>query len=282
MILIAESGSTKTDWRTIDSKGKIAAFQTEGLNPVYKDKTELCRIINLGVNEANVNLKKIKEVHFYGAGCMHYEKAEVVEEALKSIFTDANCFVESDILAAARSLSQNDKGIVAILGTGANVCVYDGSEITYTRSGLGFILGDEGSGAHLGKVLIKKCLDDEFPEEFVNKMFEKFDLTKSKIIDAVYRQPNPNLFLSRFSKYIFQNKNNPEMVKVIVEVFKSFFETHILKIDDYKNYTLHLTGSVAFYYADFIKKIAKKYDVTIGKIVEKPIAGLALYHMPNT
>lgn len=280
MILIAESGSTKTDWRLIDAQNKIVSFETEGLNPVYKDKTELFRIINSGVKEAHVPIKEVSEVHFYGAGCMHYEKAESVEEVLTSIFVHAKCSVSSDILAAARSLSQNEKGIVAILGTGANICVYDGEKITYTRSGLGFILGDEGSGAHLGKTLIKKCLDEEFSQAFIEKTFKKFDLTKASIIDAVYRQPNPNLFLARLSKYIFQNKENPEVIALIVEVFEAFFEIHIKQIEDYQSYTLHLTGSVAFYYADFIKKIAKKYHIRVGKIVEKPIAGLTLYHMP--
>lgn len=277
MKLIADSGSTKTDWRLIN-QDKIIQFQTVGLNPVYKQEEELFSIIGQGVLDNDIDANQISEVHFYGAGCMGYEKAEVIKGVLVSIFDKAITYVNSDILAAARATSQTEKGIVSILGTGANVCVFDGNEITYTRSGLGYVLGDEGSGAHIGKTFVKAILDENLPKEICERFFSKFHLSKAAIIDAVYRQSNPNLFLAQFSKYVFQLKHHPEIEEVIISCFKEFFDQHILKIENYKDYKLHVVGSVGFYYADYIRRLANQYQINIGSIIEKPIAGLTLYH----
>lgn len=283
MILIADSGSTKTDWRIISEDG-IEQYQSQGLNPVYKSKQVIHQEITqcFKLDEEGAQLKNtIKEVFFYGAGCMAFEKGEHVKEVLAELFPNAHVFVYSDILAAARATSKNEKGIVAILGTGANVCLYNGDDIEQMTSGLGFILGDEGSGGHLGKTFIKAYLDKEFSNDLEERISKKIKLSKAEIIDKVYRQPNPNVFLAQFSKYMFQIKKEPQIEALIIQCFEAFFEKHVITFPNYNSYKLSIVGSVGFYFSDYIRKIAAKYNVTIGTIIEKPIAGLTLFHQEN-
>lgn len=278
MILIADSGSTKTDWRLINGKD-ISQYSSQGMNPVYKSEEELINIIQSELLiDLTIDVSNIKEVHFYGAGCMHFEKADVIKRILSKLFISSTIHVASDMLASARATSFNKEGIVAILGTGANICAYNGSGIEETRSGLGFILGDEGSGAHLGLTLIKKCLNEELSRDLINKIYTRFDLTKSLIIESTYRKANPNLFYAQFSKVIFQLKNNPEIQTIIIDCFRAFFKTHVIRFENFESKKLHITGSVAFYFGDYIRKIAQEFNVSIGTIIEKPIAGLTLYH----
>jgi glucosamine kinase len=277
MILIADSGSTKTDWRLISENG-IKQIQSKGLNPVYKSKDKIKQVILDSIIPEIGNVKNINAIYFYGAGCMGYEKAEIVKCLLLDLFPNAKNIVSSDILAAARATCENNEGITAILGTGANVCYYNGEEIVKTRSGLGFVLGDEGSGAHLGKMFIKAYLNEELPIA-INERFEKrFKLTKADIIDAVYRHDNPNLFLAQFSKYVFQIKDEPAVTKIIIDCFTAFFKVHVERFDNYKTLPLHIVGSVGFYYSNFIRRIAAEKGIKIGTILEKPIAGLTLFH----
>lgn len=277
MILIADSGSTKTDWRLISENG-ITQIESEGLNPVYKSKDKIKQVILESVFSVIGKAEEIDKVCFYGAGCMGYEKAENVKDVLLNLFPNSKCFVSSDILAAARATCDNKEGITAILGTGANICYYNSSEISRTRSGLGFVLGDEGSGAHIGKKFVQAYLNEELPKN-INERFEKrFNLSKSDIIDAVYRQSNPNLFLAQFSKYVFQIKNEQAVADIIIECFTEFFETHVEKFENYKDLPLHIVGSVGFYYSNFIRRIASEKGIKIGVVLEKPIAGLTLFH----
>ena len=277
MILIADSGSTKTDWRLISKHG-IKQIESEGLNPVYKSKEKIKEVIEASIVPEIGDAKSISAIYFYGAGCMGYEKAEDVKEVLQDLFPNAKNNVASDILAAARATCENNEGITAILGTGANICYYNGKEITKTRSGLGFVLGDEGSGAHIGKSFIKAYLNEELPAS-LNERFEKrFKLSKADIIDAVYRQDNPNLFLAQFSKYVFQIKDEPVVTKIIIDCFTAFFEVHVEKFENYKNIPIHIVGSVGFYYSNFIRRIAAEKGIKIGTVLEKPIAGLTLFY----
>lgn len=277
MILIADSGSTKTDWRLISQDG-IKQIESEGLNPVYKSKVKIKQVLVEDVIPKIGDASSITKVYFYGAGCMGYEKAEIVKEVLLELFPNANNNVSSDILAAARATCENNAGITAILGTGANICFYDGEEVIKTRSGLGFVLGDEGSGAHIGKNFIKAYLNEELPSQLNERFENRFKLTKADIIDAVYRQDNPNLFLAQFSKYVFQLKDEPTVNEIIIKCFTEFFETHVEKFDNYKELPLHIVGSVGFYFSNYIRRIASQKGITIGTVLEKPIAGLTLYH----
>jgi N-acetylglucosamine kinase-like BadF-type ATPase len=183
------------------------------------------------------------------------------------------------MLAAARCLCGRNAGLVAILGTGSNTCYYNGTEIRNSVASLGYVLGDEGSGAHIGKTFIQAYLNHELPEHLEKRFFERFKLTKDDILDSVYRKPMPNRFLASFSKFVFQNLKEQYVIDMVVKCFAQFFEKHICKYPLHKEMQLNCSGSIAFYFSDVLRKVASEYSVNIGTIVESPIAGLTLFHL---
>jgi len=288
MILIADSGSTKTDWRLIDDNKQIHQFSTQGTNPYFHSTEQISLIIKnelIPQFNSSVTLSGVEgfnfqfSIFFYGAGCKVPDKKLIVESALKENFPNASIIIESDILGAARSLCGRNAGIVAILGTGSNTCLYDGSKIIENRTSSGYILGDEGSGAHIGKTFIQAFLNDELPIDLSHRFSERFKLSKDDIIDAVYRKPLPNRFLASFSKFIFQNLKEQYIIDLVSNCFNQFFDKQICKYSDHKKIKLSCTGSVAFYYSNILRAIAESRGVNIETIAETPIAGLTLYHI---
>lgn len=226
---------------------------------------------------------EVKKVFFYGAGCSSNEKRNTVTKSLQFFFSNASMvFVEHDLLAAARAVSGEKPSLVAILGTGANTCLYDGKKITQNIPALGYLLGDEGSGANLGLNFIKQYLHNEFSDE-INEVFKQQypTLNLATILDAVYKQPLPNRFLAQFSHFIFLHKENKAIEQLIHHCLTVFFEKYIIQYPNYKTYPLHLVGSVAYCYQDFIKKIAPNYQVQLGTIMKQPIDGLVEYHLQH-
>lgn len=277
MILIADSGSTKTDWRLIDENMQIHQFSTQGINPYFNTSEQIVSVLKL---ELISNIKhSIANIHFYGAGCRVEDKKKIVELALSEVFPKSKIVIESDMLGAAHSLCGKTAGIAAILGTGANTCYYDGSKIVENRTSTGFILGDEGSGAHIGKTFIQAFLNDEMPQEIADRFVARFKLSKDDIIDAVYRQPMPNRFLASFSKFIYQNLKEQYIIDLVANCFHQFFDKHICKYEKHKEVKLSCTGSVAFYYSNILRAVALEKGVSIDTITETPIAGLTLYHL---
>ena len=187
--------------------------------------------------------------------------------------------INSDLLGAARSLCGKNPGIAAILGTGANTCYCDGGEIAENRTSGGFILGDEGSGAHIGKTFVQAFINDEMPEELAARFFARFNLSKDDIIDAVYRKPMPNRFLASFSKFIYQNLKEQFVIDLVAGCFDLFFDKYICRYAKYREVKLSCTGSVAFYYSNILRAVAANKGVKIDTISETPIAGLTLYHL---
>ncbi|MCX6296061.1 MAG: N-acetylglucosamine kinase [Bacteroidetes bacterium] len=281
MILIADSGSTKTDWRLIDSNKKIHQFSTQGINPFFQTSEQIGQVLiselipQLSIQISNAEL----EIFFYGAGCKLDDKKEIIENALSGIFPGSGININSDLLGAARALCGRNVGIVAILGTGSNTCYYDGKEIVENRISTGYILGDEGSGAHIGKTFIQAYLNDELPPDLANRFFERFKLSKDDIIDAVYRKSMPNRFLASFCKFIYQNLKEQYIIDLVADSFGQFFEKHICKYQRYKELKLSCTGSVAFYFSNILRAVAANKGVNIETIIETPIAGLTLYHL---
>ncbi len=281
MILIADSGSTKTDWRLIDDNKKIHQFATQGINPYFTSSDEISLIIQ------NELLSQIQfplvgtplSVFFYGAGCGSDSKKEIVRIALLKNFHRAFVEVYSDMLGAARSLCGANPGIAAILGTGANTCYYDGNNIIESTPSLGYVLGDEGSGAHIGKTFVQAFLNKEMPEALSNRFYERFNLGKEEMLDAIYKQPNPNRFLASFSKFIYQNLKEQFVVDLVANCFGQFFDKHICKYSKHKEVKLSCVGSVAFYYSNILRAVAANKGVNIETIIETPIAGLTLYHL---
>lgn len=278
MILIADSGSTKTAWRLIDGDKNIHQVSTQGFNPYFQDTKAISEALKTELLP-NLQANAVSEIYYYGAGCSSPDKIGIVEHAIKEHFTNAKIEVEHDLLAAARAVCGHKPGIAAILGTGSNSCYYDGEKIAENVASLGFILGDEGSGAHIGKAFITAYLNNEVPAEIAARFYQRFQLHKNEILDAVYKKPMPSRFLASFAKFIFQNIKEPYMLELSISCFTQFFDKHICKYEKHRELKLSIVGSVGFYFSDIIRKVAQDKSVEIDKFLESPIAGLTLYHL---
>jgi glucosamine kinase len=279
MLLIADSGSTKTSWRLADENKKIYHFLTDGLNPYFKSQGEIVEELKSALIPLFPNDVRVTQIYFYGAGCSSSSKCELVNEALIQCFPGAKAMISHDILGAARAACANSEGIVCILGTGSNSCLYDGQKIVSIIGGLGYILGDEGSGSHLGKNLMEAFLNRELPEELAKAFTEKYHLTKEEIEKRVYEKPEANRFLASFSRFIGEHKEHPYFAAMIEQCFDVFLEKHVCRYPDYEYKQVHFIGSIAYNYTDFLRKSAQKKNVSIGKILPYPIEELTLFHL---
>ena len=276
MILIADSGTTKTDWRLIDSSNQITQYRTSGINPNYMEVRAITDIIK---NELNPQITiPFEKLYFYGSGCSSLDAKKIIASAFNEIYPDVLVEVDHDLIAAARSLCGNEKGIACILGTGANSCVYDGEKITDNVPSVGYIMGDEGSGTWLGKELLMQFMRNDLPDDIKERLIKRYDLTNDNIIENVYRTSKPSAYMSSFSKFIFQNIKHPHLYRLVHKGFTLFFENNINRYSGYQELQVHFTGSVAFYYANILRKVAAEQGVAVRNIVENPIAGLTLYH----
>lgn len=276
MILIADSGSTKTDWCVILNGAPIRRIGTRGINPFFQSEEEIRQELTASLlpqlPEGTIN-----SVYFYGAGCTP-EKAPVLRRALAdSLSVIGTIKIYSDMLAAARGLCGHEAGIACILGTGSNSCFYNGEEIAANVSPLGFILGDEGSGAVLGKLLIGDILKNQLPPAVQESFFQQFDLTPAEIIDRVYRQPFPNRFLASLSPFLAQHLEEPAIRSLVLNSFTAFLRRNVMQYD-YRHYPAHFIGSVAHGYEELLKEAAQATGVRIGKILQSPMEGLIEYH----
>lgn len=275
MILIADSGSTKTDWRLVKGE-EVISFSTIGFNPYFVTKEDVLR--ELKQSELKRIAQDVRQVYFYGAGCASSEKREFIKEVFLQFFSKATIAVEHDLLGAARATCKDKPGMAAILGTGSNTCIYNGEKVIENIPALGYILGDEGSGAHLGKSFIKAYLGKELSEKTAKKFYDQYQLELIDILNAVYKESFPNRFLASFSPFIYKNINDIEVLTLVKSCFNAFFDKHICRYDNYKKNQLHLVGSVAYYYQDIISEIASEKGLTIGIIIKQPIEELVTYH----
>ena len=281
MKLIADSGSTKTDWVVLDGNNEIISFQTEGLNPFFKNSETIYKVL-MSVEEIQSYKEKIKAIFFYGAGCSSTEMNNVVYQGLKKAFPQAHVHVKHDLLGASIALCGNQKGICAILGTGSNSCVFDGEKIIEEQVSLGYILGDEGAGTDIGKRLLKDYLYQTMPRHLSQELSTDYHLTKTKILQQIYQSEAPNRYLASFARWVGKRKKNEAYLRNLVEQsFQSFITTHIIKYPDYKQYTFNVVGSVAYHFQEELTKVATQYHLKIGEILQKPIEGLITYHKKN-
>ncbi|HIZ91265.1 MAG TPA: ATPase [Candidatus Bacteroides merdavium] len=277
MILIADSGSTKTDWCLVEHGEVLQQIFTKGTNPFFQSEEEIS-------NEIAANLlpqlktPEVDAVYFYGAGCAFPDKIETVRRAiLRHLKVKGEVEVSTDMLAAARSLCGQRPGIACIMGTGSNSCYYDGEKIVQNVSPLGFILGDEGSGACLGKLLVGDILKNQMTPELKEKFLSQFNLTPADIIDRVYRKPFPNRFLASLSPFLAQNLNEPCIHSLVLNSFKSFLKRNVMQYD-YQNHEVHFIGSVAYYYKDVLAQATDEMGIRLGSILKSPMEGLIAYH----
>ena len=276
-ILIADSGSTKTDWILTTAENNILEVETMGINPVRDSQDAIFDVIK---NHLKPQLPKeflVSRIFFYGAGCTDPYKKNV-EEVLANTFYPVNGItVESDLLGAARALCGNKAGIACILGTGSNSCLYDGQGIVCNTSPLGYILGDEGSGAFLGKTLVGNVLKKIFSKKIQDSFFEKYKLTPAIIINKVYREPMPNTFLASLAPFLAEYRKEPEIHDMLVWAFQQFFSRNV-RAYGHPEMEINCVGSIAFYFKQEIMDAAAKEGFKIGKILQKPAHGIADFH----
>jgi N-acetylglucosamine kinase-like BadF-type ATPase len=274
MILIADSGSTKTDWKLL-STSEDYSFQTMGINPFYMEDEEISAEL---LNNVVPQLQKMPNaLYFYGAGVIKEQKQRM-EQILSKSFQNIYVEAEGDLLAAARALCGNKRGIACIMGTGANSCLYDGEKIIDNIPPLGFIQGDEGSGAVLGKKLITMYLKRELPENIAKEFYEEFGLDIADILKKIYKESFPNRFLANFSKFINKHLKNELIYRMVYDSFKEFLTRNVFKYTNYKKLDIHFVGSVAFYFKDVLIKIADEDGLKIGRIIKSPMDGLIKFH----
>lgn len=278
MILLADSGSTKTDWGLVENGKLVKRLRTSGMNPFQMSEEAITEEIKTHlVPELPVTV--LDEVHFYGAGCTK-EKQPIVERALRANLTiNGECEVASDMLGAARGICGHKPGIACILGTGSNSCSYDGKNLVKNVSPLGFILGDEGSGAVLGKLLVGDVLKNQMPEAITKRFFEKYKLTSAEIIDRVYRQPKPNTFLASFVPFLEENIDEPKIYNLVKESFRSFLRRNVMQYDGWQTLPIGFNGSIAKIYKKPLLEALEEEGMHLGRIIQAPMEAMVEYHV---
>ncbi|WP_251621823.1 BadF/BadG/BcrA/BcrD ATPase family protein [Odoribacter lunatus] len=274
MYLIADSGSTKTQWCLIEGE-KRREIRTSGINPVYQSEIEIGEMLK---REFGAEERGIEAIYFYGAGCAFPEKNEQVKKALDDFFKSARIEIASDLLAAARALFQRQKGIACILGTGSNSCYYDGENIVRNIPPLGFILGDEGSGAVMGKRLVADILKGILSKELADLFFQTYPYSYAELIERIYRQPFPNRFLAAFTLFLKQHIASPEINKLVSDSLEEFIIRNLVQYKEVDNLPVSFIGSIAFHFQEQLFPLLDKYGFRAGKIVPTPMDGLIAFH----
>ena len=277
MIVIADSGSTKTQWVGLDKGKVILNLTTRGFNPFYYSPDELETAL---FNELHTALEadKVDEVFFYGSGCSNTDNCSMVANSLKKLFTKAVIHTDHDLTGAAVALLHDKKGIACILGTGSNSCLWDGKKVTMHWPSLGWMLADEGSGTYVGKLLLQKILYGETNSELASKFYKTYDLDFESALHKIYGEPNPNRFLASLSKFASENINFPECRKTVKKSFTDFVEKQIIKYPDYQNQVVSFTGSVAYIFQDILKEVLEEHKIKLGIILKNPMEGMVVYH----
>lgn len=275
-ILIADSGSTKTEWALI-TEDTVQTIITSGINPVHMGAEEIGTLLE---QEFTLPVGPIGSVWFYGAGCIP-AKCDDMAEVLHRFFGTEIVSVESDLLGAARGISGKQPGVACILGTGSNSALYDGNKIVNNVPPLGYILGDEASGADLGKRLIGNLLKGLLPREIEEAFYSEYPLEYAEIIETIYRKPGANRFLARFCPFICKHVDHPAIRSMVEQAFGDFVERNIMRYDGIRELPVSFTGSVAYYFEKPLRDVLKKYGLTVGKIDRSPMTGLIQYHQTN-
>ncbi|WP_431434258.1 hypothetical protein ACRASS_05475 [Bacteroides hominis] len=278
MKLIAESGSTRTEWALVEDNHLVQRVFTEGLNPFFQTRREISRSVRLGLPESFFR-KKLDQVYYYGAGCSSYEKKNILGASLVAQFKTP-IQVESDLLAAARGLFKCESGIACILGTGSNSCFYDGKIVVKNVKAAGYILGDEGSGAVLGKLFLADLLKGLAPKELASEFHEKFRISTNDVMESVYNLPFPNRFLGTIAYFLGDYMDNEYVYNLLANNLRSFFNRNVCQYD-YMNYPIRFVGSLAYSYSDTLRKVAREFGVEIDVIEETPMNGLIEFHSMN-
>ena len=275
--LIADSGATKTEWRVLAGKKKKTLF-TQGISPYLMTGEEIHQML-LKELKSKLKKEKITEIFYYGTGCNNPENVKNIRTALKKTFQTAKKIkVENDIMSAAKGLCGDKKGMVVNLGTGSFCCYYNGKKIAKDSPGIGYILGDEGSGAYLGRKVIQHFLYKTFDEELMAKFNAKYATNRTDILNHVYRMPLANRYIASYTHFLSENRGHYMIENIIEDSLNEFFYTHLYKYRESWLYPIHFTGGVAFAFKDVIKTLCSTYELQLGRILKNPMQGLVEYH----
>jgi N-acetylglucosamine kinase-like BadF-type ATPase len=279
MIIIADSGGSKIDWRLLKKDGSIGQAHSPGFNPYYQPIDHLRSIVKESL--APVVDEDVSKIFYYGTGVSSEKNVKVITDAFLEFFPKAKIEVGWDLLAAARALCGHERGIACILGTGSNSCLYDGEKIIDNVANLGWILADEGSGTYLGKQIVFDYFRKEMPNGLAKQFHDRFPWTREEVLEKVYQQEKPGAFLASFAKFIFQHLKDPYCYKLAYNSFSDFFENNVKKYENYQTTKVHFVGSIGFYFSDVVRQVANDKGITVKNILEGPIAGLTLYHQKD-
>ena len=280
-VLIADSGSTKCDWQLLDESGKeLAEFHTMGFNPYFHTADLVEKVMGDNADVQSL-ASDITHVFFYGAGSSSVELCSIIREGLERVFPSASVVVDHDLVGAAYSTYDGRPGITCIIGTGSNSCHFDGTAVLEEVPALAYILGDEASGSWHGKKLLAAKLYHMLPAEVEADFERTYGFTKSDIIDKVYREPDPNVFLASFMTFIGKHKEQPLFQSWLKEGFQAFVNVHVKCFSNWKNEPVHFIGSVAYHFQEELRSVCEAEGVTMGAIIKKPIDGLASYHLKH-
>lgn len=277
MILLSDSGSTKTDWCLADCDRVVVEVSTAGTNPFFQTPDEIAAEIDAHLLP-RLQGQRVEEIAFYGAGCAFPDKIEIIRRVLADRFMEATIEVGSDMLAAARALCGHNRGVACILGTGSNSCLYDGQTIVQNVSPLGFILGDEGSGAVLGRRLVGDCLKRQLPAAVCDAFLSETGLTPAAILENVYRRPMPNRFLASLSPFLLRHIDVLEVSQLVADSFAAFLHRNVMQYPDVRALPIHFTGSVAYFYRSVLTEAVEAAELKMGTVLRAPMEGLLKYH----
>ncbi len=275
-ILIADSGATKCEWCLV-TDGKRKRIFTQGISPYFLDSLQIQTLLR---NELLPQLKNkdLSAIFYYGTGCTNPSNVKMIKLAIQKVFPGARVSVDSDLMAAAKSLCGDTKGIACILGTGSNSCYFNGKKIIKNSPGIGYILGDEGSGAYLGKKVIQYYLYDTFDEELKYRFDQKYALGSVVILENVYRKPLANRYLATFALFLAENRGHYMIENILEDGLNDFFFQHLCKYNESWKMPIHFVGGVAFGFRDVIKELCQSYEFELGQILKNPMDGLTKYH----
>ncbi|MCF6406124.1 N-acetylglucosamine kinase [Chitinophaga filiformis] len=275
--LIADSGSTKADWCLLGA-GEATRYLTSGISPYFLNAQQIQELLEKELLPQLPPDSQIDEIHYYGTGCLQRKSVELVETALHAVWPVASFEVNHDLMGAARGLCGKEPGVASILGTGSNSCFFDGTTIKKNNPGLGYVLGDEGSGAFLGKKLLQYYLYNSFDEELKSRFDAQYNTNHEEILENVYRRPFPNRYLAGFAKFLGENRGHFIIENILEDSLNEFFFSHIYKYSESWTHPLHFTGSIAWNFRDILEELCELYELQLGRILRSPMEGLMAYH----
>lgn len=279
MILIADSGSTKTDWCVCNGTDKQCIINTQGINPYHQSIDDIKTIIctEFIPQIANISKESITEIYYYGAGCATEIKCNIIKDILAEHFTNARINVASDLLGAARALCKNSEGIACVIGTGSNSCLYDGKNIADNIPSLGYILGDEGSSVALGRRLLSDCFKRQLPANVANEFMAEYNLSMESTLDSIYKKPLANRYMAQFTPFIAKHREIPQVHNILISCFTDFFKRNVIAY--HKPWLpVHFVGSVATVFSEELIETANSLGMKTGQFIQNPIDGIVSYH----